>query len=484
MPHPIISVAQMRAMDAAAPDTQALMENAGAAVAREIIARYAPCMVAVLCGPGNNGGDGYVVARHLQAAGWDVWVERSGPPVSADAIAMAARWTGAVYDISPDNPMADLFVDALYGAGLTRPLDGHAARLAVALPPERVVAVDTPSGLPGDGAAPDGPCFKAGLTVTFEALKAAHVLSPGQHLCGDVVVADIGLERQLVAQVLDAAPRAWRNDPDLWRGQWPWPKPDSHKHRRGKVAVIATGAESLTAGAARLSARAALVTGAGWVTVLVDPAQAALFAEPAALVVSAFVDVQSAAGFDAIVYGPGAKRCADAAALARALIGLDAALALDAGALSSLADAGPVGRLRRADAPPLVLTPHEGEFARLFPDLTGDKLTRARAASARTGAIVLLKGADTIIATPDGRSIVNTHATPWLASAGTGDVLGGMIAAAFAAHPADPLLAMGACAWLHGEAGRRIGAGLIADHLIAVLGDVLDGLAPDHLKRV
>ena len=479
----IITVAQMRAIDAAAPDTLMLMEAAGAAVAREIIARFAPCKVAVLCGPGNNGGDGYVCARHLQAAGWKVWVEHIASPASADCIAMAAKWEGTSLEINPDNPMADLFVDGLFGAGLSKPLDGHAARLA-AMPAARVVAIDMPSGLPGDGGAPTGPHFKGALTVTFEALKPAHVLAPGLEACGEVVVADIGLDRASVDQVLNCAPRAWRNDPSLWRDQWPWPRADSHKHRRGKVAVIAAGSESLTAGAARLSARSALATGAGWVTALIDPAQAAFFAEPAALVVAAFGGPPSATGHDALVFGPGARRSADTAALARAMIAIDVKLVLDAAALSSLADAGPIGRLRQADEAPLVITPHAGEFARLFPELGGDKLTRARVAASRTGAIVLLKGADTVISAPDGRAIVNTHATPWLASAGTGDVLAGMIAAALAAKPADPLAAVAACAWLHGEAGRRIGPGLIADDLIAILPDVLHELAPDHLKRV
>jgi ADP-dependent NAD(P)H-hydrate dehydratase / NAD(P)H-hydrate epimerase len=269
----------------------------------------------------------------------------------------------------------------------------------------------------------------------------------------------------------------------LWRALWPWPDADSHKHRRGKVAVIAAGAQSLTAGAARLSARAALATGAGWVTALIDPAQAALFGEPAALVAVAFDGPHSAAGHDAIVFGPGARRRAETAALARKLIAMDAALVLDAAALSSLADdVWPVARLRGPDQAPLTLTPHEGEFARLFPDISGNKL--ARAAAARAGAIVLLKGADTVIAGPDGRAVINTHATPWLASAGTGDVLAGMVAAALAAKPADPLLAVAACAWLHGEAGRRTGPGLIADNLIAILADVLNDQAPTRLQRV
>jgi ADP-dependent NAD(P)H-hydrate dehydratase / NAD(P)H-hydrate epimerase len=481
----IITIDQMRAMDAAAPDTLALMEAAGAAVAREIIARVKSCRVAVLCGPGNNGGDGYVCARHLQVAGWEVWVERIAAPASADCIAMAELWRGTSYAISPDNPMADLFVDALFGAGLSKPLDGHAARLANALTPQRVVAVDVPSGLPGDGGAPTGPYFKSALTVTFEALKPAHVLTPGLLACGEVVVADIGLDRPSVDQVLNSAPRIWRNDPALWRALWPWPDADSHKHRRGKVAVIAAGAQSLTAGAARLSARAALATGAGWVTALIDPAQAALFGEPAALVAVAFDGPHSAAGHDAIVFGPGARRRAETAALARKLIAMDAALVLDAAALSSLADdVWPVARLRGPDQAPLTLTPHEGEFARLFPDISGNKLSRARAAAARAGAIVLLKGADTVIAGPDGRAVINTHATPWLASAGTGDVLAGMVAAALAAKPADPLLAVAACAWLHGEAGRRTGPGLIADNLIAILADVLNDQAPTRLQRV
>lgn len=486
--HALISVAQMRAIDARSAElgvaTRTLMENAGRAVAAEIVARHAPQPVLVLCGPGGNGGDGFVVARVLAEQGWPVRVALHGEAarLAGDAADAARSCPVAIEPLDVHAPVEDmLVVDALYGAGLTRPLDALCADLAARA--RRVVSIDVPSGLEGDGAPPAGATFTAEFTVTFVRKKPAHVLEPGRTLCGAVVCADIGAPEQAV---IETGVTAYENDPALWA--LPWPSATTHKHARGRVAVMAGAAGmSLTDGAVRLAARAAQRAGAGWVSVYTSPEKIAAYAhEPAALVVrDASAGARALADYDAVVFGPGAGRASSTAALAREIAAGPAAVVLDADALSSCADDPEAlfAALAAGAEPRAVLTPHAGEFARLFSDiLTGSKLDRARTAARRAGVVVLLKGADTVIAAPDGRAIINTHATPWLASAGTGDVLAGLIAALLAQGLA-PFDAAAAAAWLHGEAGLRCGPGLIADDLPAVLPAVLDACAPAALRR-
>ncbi len=481
----IVSVAQMRAIDeksaqAGAP-TRMLMENAGRAVAEAIAQRIAPRPTAVLCGPGNNGGDGWVAARALSERGWPVRVETLAPRenLTGDAADAAARWSGETHWISAEGPDAELFVDALFGAGLTRPLQGEAARLAGALPAERVVAVDVPSGLDGDTGNPLGQaCFRAALTVTFVRKKPAHVLMPGRMFCGEIVVADIGAPAQIVAaQHITLR----ENDPSLW--SMPWPQADAHKHQRGHV-IAASGGRART-GAARLSARAALRVGAGLVTVL-SPLDALdeNAAQLTAIMVREARDeaayAEAARTSQAMVIGPAFGTtdahyklvCAALEAAPRCPIVFDA----DALTLFSPITHGFDARD--------VLTPHIGEFRRAFPGIWSsaeNRIDAVRAAAAYARCTVLLKGPDTVIAAPDGRAVVNTTGTPFLATAGAGDVLAGFIAGLIG-QGMDSFDAACAAAWLHGRTAEFFGAGLIAEDISENLPLVLNDLALPILR--
>jgi hydroxyethylthiazole kinase-like uncharacterized protein yjeF len=480
----IISVAQMRAIDARAAElevpTLTLMENAGAAVAEQIAARFPKQPIAVLCGPGDNGGDGYVVARRLKRNGWPIWVETLGDPraLRRDAAEMATRWGGDTLRISPDNPPAELYVDALFGAGLTRPLEAEAARLAelLARVPERVVAVDVPSGLHGDLGQPlGGACFRAGLTVTFVRKKPAHVLQPGRSYCGEIVVADIGAPSEAIAE---QEVRLWENGPGLWGERYPWPKFDAHKHERGHAMVV-SGPAGRT-GAARLAARGALRAGAGLVTVL-SPREAAAehAAQLNAIMLQAFAAneecVQAAAKAKAVVIGPASGVDAGTRAKLAALAKGEAKLVIDADAITTFAETPKelFDLTREGD----VLTPHIGEFRRLFPDIEFEegRIDAARKAAARAGSVLLLKGPDTIIAAPDGRAVINATGTPFLATAGSGDVLAGIIAG-YLAQGMGAFDAACAAAWVHGKAAESHGAGLIAEDLPDALPAILDAL--------
>lgn len=470
---PILTVAEMAAADRAAiaagtPGVE-LMERAGRAVADAVVQRFRLQPTVVLCGPGNNGGDGYVVARLLRQRGWPVEVRALGEPATADAKVMAARWEGPVQPLTAA-PTEGLVIDALFGAGLTRPLDGVAAQVATLLAgrPGEVVAIDVPSGLPGDTGDPKGPAVCAGLTVTFHARKIGHVLEPGRSLCGEIVVADIGLA--------PTVGRLVENGPELWLPRFPWPTAASHKHARGRLIVVSGGAWNT--GAARLSARSGLRIGAGLVT---------LYAEPDALAVNAAhleavmlrpfmtdVDLERAADqADAAVIGPAAgvdvRTLMNVLALART----GAALVLDADAITVFRDDPEqlFSVLDRDD----VLTPHPGEFERLFPgslSAAPQRVEAARAAAAKAGAVVLLKGPDTVIAAPDGRAAVNINGSPWLATAGSGDVLAGYIGGLMA-QGMDSFEAACAGAWIHAEAGELHGPGLISEDLPGLTSAVL-----------
>lgn len=485
MSHEIITIEQMRAIDARSAElgvaTRLLMENAGRAVADAICARLPQQKTAVLCGPGNNGGDGWVAARHLHERGWPVWVESFADraALKGDAALAAADYQGDAYGVSEDNPMADLFVDALFGAGLTRPLSGDAARLTK-LPAARVVAIDTPSGVNGDGLALEGPAFRARLTVTFVRKKPAHVLAHTRAYCGEVVVADIGTP----AQALDEqGVTLFENAPGVW--SLPWPALDAHKHARGHCMVV-SGSVSQT-GAARLAARAALRAGAGLVTVLSPPDALIVNAGALAAVMVRKTDgaaeiAAAAKDARAVVIGPAAGVHARTRDSVLALLKQDARCVLDADALTVFQDDPQTlfGALRADD----VLTPHPGEFRRLFGDLLQTSPTRihaAREAAKRARCVALLKGPDTVIAAPDGRAAVTTAGTPFLATAGSGDVLAGVIAGLLAQNMAGWEAAC-AGAWLHARAGEASGPGLIAEDLTEALPGVLNQAAPDWLR--
>lgn len=458
--------------------TEALMLAAGEAVATAIAARWSPRKVVVACGPGNNGGDGFVVARALREAGWAVRVALLGESASLKGAAAhhAARWTGTVAALSPaEIGDAELVVDAIFGAGLARPVTGAAAETlaAVAASGVPVAAVDIPSGVDGASGAVRGVAAAADLTVTFFRKKPGHLLLPGRRLCGATVVADIGIPAAALAEI---APTTHENGPALWLDRYPWPKLEDHKYRRGHALVA--GGETMT-GAARLAARAAGRTGAGLVTLAAPHAAWPVYASALTSVIvrsiggiEDFKALLEDARRNVILLGPGGGTTLALRETVLAALATRRSVVLDADALTVFADTP--AALIGAIAGPTVLTPHEGEFARLF-SLPGDKLARARGAAASSRAVIVLKGPDTVIAAPDGRAIVNANAPPELASGGTGDVLAGMITGLLA-QGMDTFAAAAAAVWLHGEAGQAVGPGLIAEDILAVLPGVLRGL--------
>jgi len=463
-----------RAAEAAGTCGAAMMEAAGGAVAVAIGERWPMRPVTVLCGPGNNGGDGFVVARHLQAAGWPVTLALLGgrEKLSGDAAHAASQWTGDIAPFSPDSlDGAGVIVDAIFGAGLSRPLDGNAQILVEAMKSSKIpiCAVDVPSGLDGASGMLRGAAVAADLTVTFFRKKPGHLLYPGRGLCGDVVVADIGTP----ITVLDAiAPNTWENGPGLWLNSYPWPEPESYKYKRGEVLVL--GGEAIT-GASRMTTLAASRAGAGMVTLAAPTAVWSIYATSLInAIVHSFAGVSGWQALladkrrNVIAIGPGAGVGAPTRAYVVAALATKRAAVLDADALTSFAEA-PQDLFSAIDGP-CVLTPHAGEFMRLFQG-EGDKLSRTRAAAKQSGAVVLLKGPDTVIAAPDGRAIINANAPAQLATGGTGDVLTGFIAALLAQGMA-PFEAAAAGVWLHGAAAAEFGLGLVAQDL------------PDALPRV
>jgi len=497
----LLSVEQMYRADAAAeghdvPSLE-LMERAGAAIADALDAAWPEGRVLVLSGPGNNGGDGFVAARLLAARGRDVTLASLAnvAALSGDAGINAAKWTEEltqpVHGLSPDLlDRADIVIDGLFGAGLTRPIEGVARDVIDAINARAIpcLAIDVPSGVQGNSGAVLGTAPKAALTVTFFRRKPGHLMYPGRGLCGQVRLADIGIPAVVLA---DIGVSQWRNTPDLWAGSYPRPVADGHKYDRGH-AVVAGGGE-LT-GAARLAAYAALRAGAGLVSIASPPEAVATYrsGRPSIMVretpdTAAFATVISDPRVRAVLVGPGNGLTADTRA--HVLAGLDSAAAcvIDADGISAFADAaGTLFERVRDRASDTVFTPHEGEFGRIF-DVTADdaadtagfgRLGRARAAAVLSGAVVVLKGADTIIAAPDGRAAINDNAPPSLATAGSGDVLAGLTLG---------LLAKGmpgfeaACAavWMHGAAANMFGPGLIADDIADGLPQVLQSLGAD-----
>jgi len=465
----------------------ALMEAAGKAVADEAarMARSAG-RIAVLCGPGSNGGDGFVAARLLASRGYPVKLALLGRPerLKGDAAEAARRYarppeTAADFDFAN----ADLIIDALYGAGLDRDLAGESRALVEkinSIARERgcpVLAVDLPSGLDGATGLPRGVAVEATASVTFFRLKPGHLLLPGRALCGRLVLADIGIPEAALATI---APKASTNAPRLWRAALPRLAAAGHKYSRGHAVVVSGNAGHT--GAARLAARAALRAGAGLVTVASPPDALTINAtQLTAVMVAAFdgaaglADLLADKRRNAVALGPGVGvGPATEALVEAALAGADKEnsrrIVLDADALTSFAGrAAALAALVKAESPRVVLTPHEGEFNCLFKgqdDIVQapSKLARARAAASLLGAVVLLKGADTVVAAPDGRAAIGFDLPPSLATAGSGDVLTGIIAGLLA-QGAPVFEAACAGAWLHGAAARAFGPGLIAEDL-------------------
>ncbi len=456
----LLTPSEMARADALAPSQgvtgAALMAAAGRAVARSVRARFRPCRTLALCGPGNNGGDGYVAARLLAQEGWPVAVAAlAAPRDRSDAAGAASAWRGPVAPFASEAvARADLVIDAVFGAGLARDVDGSAAEALRAA--RRIVAIDVPSGLDGATGAVRGFAPNAALTVTFFRLKPGHLLLPGRALCGEIALADIGMPDA----VLDAVrPQTMANLPDIWR--LPRPMPEGHKYSRGHVTVL--GGSQMT-GAARLAAEAARHIGAGMVTIAAPWGGAEVYraGAPGTIVTAASLpELLADARRHVWVCGPGLGTEAALHALP-VLLAARRAVVADADTFTAFAD--------RPDAlaGAAVLTPHAGEFARVFGAPGSDRLAAVRAAAARTGAAVVLKGADTIVAAQDGRAAINANAPPWLATAGAGDVLAGVIGGLLA-QGMRPWDAACAGVFLHGRAAMRAGSGLVAEDLLTEL---------------
>ena len=477
------------------------MEAAGAAIAHAIEVRWEKRPVLVLAGPGNNGGDGFVVARLLKKAGWPVTVSLLGEKASlrGDAATNAKRWRSKVQTLeaaldtlaSLDDMESLLVVDALFGAGLSKPLHGAAKSLAEILNIQQgegrapaVVSVDMPSGVNGDtGQFAPGVAFSADLTVTFCRLKPGHLLMPGRAQCGEVVVADIGISDDVVKGL---ASKAFLNGPELWLPVFPHPDVQGNKYGRGHVVVLGG---AVMCGAARLAALAARRMGAGLATIAAPDSVFDIYmsaVEPGTLVapftgLKGFRKLLSDPRKSTCVLGPGAGASKSTRNKVLAALKAGKACVLDADALSVFKEEAEVlFRAIKASGGDVVLTPHGGEFARLFPTLAKKhaalgKLETTRRAAKRAGCVVLYKGPDTVVAAPDGRATITAGAPPTLASAGTGDVLAGYVGALMAQGMAA-FDAAGAAAWLHAECANGVGPGLIAEDLPDAVPDVLEWL--------
>jgi NAD(P)H-hydrate epimerase len=501
----LLTTTEMAAADRLAVTTGVpsleLMARAGEAVADTAGTMIGiGARILVLAGPGNNGGDGFVAARRLAEQGFRVRLALLGDrsALKGDAAAMAELWRGPLEPVGGAGIRdCDLIIDGLFGAGLSRAITGPAAEAIAAVNASGlpVLAIDVPSGLDGSSGAATGPVITAARTITFFRRKPGHLLLPGRQLCGSVTCADIGIPARVLEQI---APRTFANSPPLWRAALPRAKPEGHKYSRGHAVVVSGTAEST--GAARLGARGALRIGAGLVTVASPraafPANAAHLT---AIMLKPFDVPEGLASVladkrkNAVLIGPGSGVGQATCRMVEIALRSGAGVVLDADALTSFeappapvdggpADPPPLGFLPGAStstpfgperlfaaikaepAGPVVLTPHDGEFQRLFGKLAGSRLERARRAAVESGAVVVLKGADTCIAGPDGRAALNENAPPWLATAGSGDVLAGFITGLLA-QGVPAFAAAAAAVWLHGATATAAGPGLIAEDL-------------------
>ncbi|ANM10592.1 bifunctional ADP-dependent NAD(P)H-hydrate dehydratase/NAD(P)H-hydrate epimerase [Rhizobium sp. N324] len=480
----LLTPAEMAAVDAAAAasgiDSFALMERAGAAAAAVALRLHPEALrFVVLCGPGNNGGDAYVAARHLQESGALVALFHLGDPArlkgdAARAKAGCALLGEPLHLYSPES--GDVVIDGLFGAGLGREVPADVRRVIerVAEAGLPVLAIDLPSGLDGRTGRVLGAAFRACNTITFMTRKPGHLLMPGRELCGELEVFDIGIPARIIRAEANGV--IAENRPDAWKAVLPAERLETHKYKRGHLVVFSGEADKT--GAARMSATSGLKAGAGLVTIAAP--RAAMAANAAHLTAVMLHAIDDAADFEdwladkrlqTFVLGPGFGIGVKARAFVAALA--ERHLVLDADGISSFKDDPQQLFDLFQGKPRLVLTPHEGEFSRLFPDISGDdalgKVDKALAAARRANAVIVYKGADTVIAAPDGRALINTNAPAWLATAGSGDVLAGIIGGLLAQGlPAFEAAAAGV--WLHGEAGQRAGKGLTAEELaLAVL---------------
>ncbi len=469
-----------------------LMEQAGQVCADEIRAAFPDAKrIAVLCGPGNNGGDGFVIARLLQEAGLEVQLGLLGSldKLKGDAAQAAERWDGKIGLMTTAVLKgADLVVDAIFGAGLSRPLDGVPARMIAELKSGQVpvVAVDVPSGVDGNTGQIRGAAFMADLTVSFFRGKPGHYLMPGREMCGRVVVRDIGIGETVLEGI---CPSISLNSPELWKGAFPRPGRQGHKYSRGHTVVLS--GPFGRSGAARLAARGALRAGAGLVTVAAPPSALSECAAQLTAIMLRLVDSDDALEVllsdrrrNVVVAGPGHGGGGYTRAHVEVVLKSGAATILDADALTAYEGRAKelISLIRLRKSRPVILTPHEGEYARLFKgmgvitesssEVVESKCERAVRAAHASGAYVVFKGPDTVIAAPDGRVVINANAPATLATAGSGDVLSGIIAGLLAQGMA-PMMAACSAVWLHGAAASNIGPGLIAEDIPEALPAVL-----------
>lgn len=460
-----------------------LMCNAGESFVDTIVQSMVFDHCFILCGPGNNGGDGFVIAKLLRDKGCMVTVASlvAVDQFKGDAAKAAQEWGQDVVLFKDVTGIADhaLVIDAVFGTGFSRSLDEDVIRIfdLVRDGGHSVVAVDIPSGVDGNTGQADPHTLEADMSVTFFRKKLGHVLMPGMALCGDVNIRDIGIADDVVATT------GWsvhENEPELWQDSLPFPSIDQHKYHRGHVVVL--GGDHLT-GAARLASEAAMRSGAGLCTIVSSAEATPIYRSGAAhVMVESFEARKDFAAHikderrNAIIIGPGAglDDVKELQKIVLAALATKKAIVLDADALSCFE--GQADKLFKALHEQAVLTPHEGEFTKLFGELEGSKVERAGKAAEMTGAVILLKGPDTIIAGSNNVPVVNNHASPYLATGGSGDVLAGMIGG-FLAQGVDPFDAACIASWMHGEASLQLGAGMVSSDLIEIIPDILSDFA-------
>ncbi len=502
-----------------------LMENAGRSVAKEIVSKFRKTKVLVLCGPGNNGGDGFVVARILSEIGWEVSVasvnisklkgdaekarlsykHNISSIISKDidvilnkrriqkdknkSVNSSCRDTIKTNDLLIGKQIPQhskiapnlLVIDAIFGTGLNKIIKGDLAEVIEKINKSNalVVAVDIPSGINGENGEVMGVAIKADITLTFTRKKLGLVLMPGKMNAGEVITTDIGIPEEIINKQKFSI---YENSPNLWISSFPFPEPQDNKYTRGHV-VVASGGVDCT-GAACLASISALRCGAGLVTVLSPKEALSIYASKLNSVmakpfrnIKEFVQFISDKHKNVIVLGPGNGANEETAEKVKKALSLKKTCVIDADAISAFAGRG--RSLFKMIKSPVVLTPHEGEFARIF-DIKGDKIKRAKDAAKKSNADIVLKCTDTIIEAHDNRIVINTCATPNLATAGTGDVLSGIIAGLLAQRM-DPFEAACAGVYLHSQAAKEFGIGLIAEDMPQILPAVLNGLKISNL---
>ena len=487
MQNNILTIKQMYQADAATisggTPGSVLMENAGRGVVDIITTEIELCSVLVLCGPGNNGGDGFVVARLLKNAGYDVRLASlcALDKFQGDAAEKAAAWDGETEILSGDTALdgVGLVVDALFGVGLSKPLGGILPQILGKISEQsahiKVVAVDIPSGIDGDHGTVDPACLAADITVTFAVKKPGHILLPGKSYCGDVHVIDIGITDDAVEST---TPYLYENTPSFWRDNLPKLNDKAHKYTRGHAVVL--GGQKMT-GAACLASQAASRMGAGLVSILSAPKTVPIYAGYMAhFLVEPVESNDDCRSYlqdprrNVVLLGPGAGATDALKDLVLSVLEMkDKCVVLDADALTVFKDAPDQLFEKLHDR--CVLTPHEGEFTRLFGASNQSKIDRTIAAAKRAGATILLKGGDSVIASPDGRAVINSNAPPTLATAGSGDVLAGIITGLIAQ---DMPVFDSVCAsvWIHGAAAQSFGPGLVAEDITDALPQILSDL--------